>query len=66
MKILTYSLFTIIILLQTACTALVVGGGTAAAIAADKRTAGIIIEDENIEMKFTYQYYQDIFYLEAR
>jgi len=48
-----------LILSQTACTALVVGGGaTVAAIATDKRTTGSIVEDENIEIKFTYQYYQ--------
>lgn len=45
------------LLLQAACTALVVGGAAAgAAVAIDRRTAGAIVEDENIELKFVHLY----------
>ncbi|MFK5893696.1 MAG: BON domain-containing protein [Pseudomonadota bacterium] len=48
-----------ILVLQTGCAAFVVGAGTAAAVATDKRTAGDMLEDENIELKFIHRFYQD-------
>ncbi len=54
-------LISFILLFQTACTAVVVGAGagTAAAVAMDKRTAGDMLEDENIELKFIHNFYQN-------
>lgn len=41
-----------ILIMQSGCAAFFVGAGTAAVVATDKRTAGDMIEDENIELKF--------------
>ncbi|MFK5984250.1 MAG: BON domain-containing protein [Pseudomonadota bacterium] len=46
-------------ILQTGCAAFVVGAGTAAAVAHDHRTAGDMLEDENIEFKYINKIYQD-------
>ncbi len=45
-------------MLLSGCAAVVVGSG-AAAVAVDKRTAGDMLEDENIEIKFSYHLSQD-------
>ena len=52
-------LIAFILILQTGCAAVVVGAGTAAAVATDKRTAGDMLEDENIELKFIHHLYKD-------
>jgi len=60
LKNLLLSLLTISIILQASCTAMVVGGAAAgAAVALDRRTTGTIVEDENIEIKFTNLYYRN-------
>jgi len=60
LKLVLIFLLIAIISLQTACTAMVVGGAAAgAAVAIDRRTAGSIVEDENIEIKFTHAYFQN-------
>ncbi len=48
-----------IFILQTGCAAVVVGTGTAVAVAHDKRTAGDMLEDENIEFKYVNKIYQN-------
>lgn len=59
-KLLSVGFITIVLVLQSGCTAMVVGGAAAgAAVALDRRTAGSIVEDENIEIKFTHLYLQN-------
>ena len=53
-------LLSMLIALQYSCAALVAGGGAAAvAVAKDKRTAGRMVEDESIELKFIDKYNQN-------
>ncbi len=52
-----FILLAALILSSTACTVFVAGTGAAVAISKDKRTAGRIVEDENVELKFIDKLY---------